>query len=115
MTIRGMDEFRRNLANFNKKLSETVPVGLKAGALIIQNEAKKKAPYKTGTLRRSIHTEMISNTQAKVGTDVEYAVYQEFGTSKMQAHPFLRPALDERQQEVIEKINAIINAEVLKI
>jgi len=114
MKIRGMNELRRNISNFSRELNEVLPTALKAGALIIQNEAKKKAPYKTGTLRRSIHTEMISNTQARVGTDVEYAIHQEFGTSKMKAHPYLRPALDEKQQEVIEKINAIVNAEVFK-
>jgi HK97 gp10 family phage protein len=29
-----------------------------------------------------------------VGTPLEYGVYQEFGTSKMSAQPFLRPALE---------------------
>ena len=31
---------------------------------------------------------------AVVGTPVEYGVYQEFGTRKMNAQPFLRPAMD---------------------
>jgi hypothetical protein len=30
-----------------------------------------------------------------VGTGVEYAVYLEFGTSKMDAKPFVRPAINE--------------------
>ena len=29
-----------------------------------------------------------------VGTPLEYGTYQEFGTSKMSAQPFLRPSLD---------------------
>lgn len=32
-----------------------------------------------------------------VGTDVHYAAYVEFGTSKMAAQPFLRPAANEVQ------------------
>ena len=114
MKIRGMNELRRNISNFSRELNEVLPTALKAGALIVQNEAKRRAPYETGTLRRSIHTEMRGNTQAFVGTDVEYAVHQEFGTSKMKAHPYLRPALDEKQQEVLEKINTIVKAEVFK-
>lgn len=114
MKIYGMGDLRKNTDNFANKLKEILPYALKAGALIIQNEAKQRAPYKTGTLRRSIHTEMRSKAQAVVGTDVEYAVYQEFGTSKMKAHPYLRPALDEKQQEVLDKINNIIKAEVFK-
>lgn len=31
---------------------------------------------------------------AIVGTSVEYGVYQEFGTKRMKAQPFLRPAVD---------------------
>ena len=54
-----------------------------AGALIIQNAAKKNAPRKTRNLSRSIHTEVAfaSRDQAEVtvGTDVEYAAIQEFG------------------------------------
>ena len=29
-----------------------------------------------------------------VGTNVEYSVYVEFGTSKMEAQPYLRPAIE---------------------
>lgn len=108
MSVRGFDELKRNVERFNKELNDILPTALKAGALIIQNSAKFKAPYRTGTLRRSIHTEMRSNTQAVVGTDVEYAVYQEFGTSKMKAHPYLRPALDENRGKVLDKINEVI-------
>lgn len=35
-----------------------------------------------------------------VGTNVEYAVYQEFGTSKMAAQPYLRPAVREVEREI---------------
>lgn len=30
-----------------------------------------------------------------VGSNVQYSVYVEFGTSKMQAQPYLRPAVDD--------------------
>lgn len=30
-----------------------------------------------------------------VGSNVEYSVYQEFGTSKMEAQPHLRPAVEQ--------------------
>jgi hypothetical protein len=35
------------------------------------------------------------NVEYRVGTNVEYAVYVEFGTSKMRAQPYLRPAVKE--------------------
>lgn len=54
-----------------------------AGALPVQNAAKAKAPWKTRTLSRSIHSELETEAETYaevvVGTDVEYAAIQEFG------------------------------------
>lgn len=35
----------------------------------------------------------------QVGTDVEYAVYVEYGTKHMEAQPYLRPALNQTMRE----------------
>lgn len=54
-----------------------------AGALPIQNEAKRLAPKRTRNLSRSIHTEVKERARHRVrvtvGTDVEYAAIHEFG------------------------------------
>lgn len=50
----------------------------------------------TGRLRSSITHDLSVDAQgivARVGTDVEYGLYLEVGTSKMEARPYLRPAL----------------------
>ena len=39
------------------------------------------------------------NTTWQVGSDVEYAVYVEYGTSKMKAQPYLRPAVNQTMRE----------------
>lgn len=36
----------------------------------------------------------------RVGTNVEYAVYVEFGTSRMEAQPYLRPAVEQAVTEM---------------
>lgn len=75
------------------------PVGkhLKRLGIKVQRRAKQLAPVDTGRLRASITEALGSDAEGlveRVGTNVEYAPHQEFGTSKMAAHPFLRPALD---------------------
>ncbi len=36
----------------------------------------------------------------RVGTNVEYAIYVEFGTSSNQAQPYLRPAVEQAMAEI---------------
>lgn len=74
------------------------PVGkdLARRAIKVESAAKRLAPVDTGRLRSSVTHELGADSDglvARVGTNVHYAVHQEFGTSRMSAHPFLRPAL----------------------
>lgn len=61
-------------------------------AALISAEAKRFSPIDTGRLRASIHIEPLGGLAYQVITNVHYAIYQEFGTSKMKAHPYMRPA-----------------------
>lgn len=78
----------RELASKLVRLSEEMAGGFLAtaalsGGLLVQNEAKRRAPKRAGTLSRSIHTEITSQSVQQatvtVGTDLEYAAIQEFG------------------------------------
>lgn len=59
----------------------------------IEAEAKKKCPVDTGRLRASITT-TVEGGKVIVGSNVKYAPYVEWGTEKMEAQPYLRPAID---------------------
>ena len=64
--------------------------------LQIQSDARRACPVDTGRLRASIVAEPVikqgDRYVLKVGTNVEYAPYVEFGTSRMRPQPFMRPA-----------------------
>lgn len=63
-----------------------------------ERSAKEYAPVDTGTLRRSITHELGKRgveQYVRIGTNVFYAIFQELGTVKHPAHPFLRPALED--------------------
>lgn len=53
----------------------------------------------TGRLVGSIRTDFGYLT-ADIGSDVVYAIFQEMGTSKMPAHPYLQPSLEEAKPEI---------------
>lgn len=88
--------------------------------LQVETSARRKAPHKTGHLRRNIVSEVHNayskdprDTYAEIGvslTVVPYAWYQEAGTSTMQAHPYLRPGLASSKPA----ITAIFNDEMQK-
>jgi HK97 gp10 family phage protein len=60
----------------------------------------------TGNLRNSLTHEVVGK-DVYIGTNVEYAPYVEFGTSKMQERPYLRPAVKDNTNEyktIIEEV-----------
>lgn len=54
-----------------------------------------------GFLQRSIaHAMSPDRQQAYVGTNLDYGLYLELGTSKMEARPYLRPTLARLRDEI---------------
>lgn len=49
----------------------------------------------TGRLRQSIRVQKVGPGHYRVGTDVQYAIFLEFGTRRIAARPFLRPSVQE--------------------
>lgn len=65
-------------------------------AMVVQRNAKDRAPVRTGHLRRNIDYEATAK-EAVIGVSLDivpYAWYQEAGTVYMPAHPYLRPGLE---------------------
>lgn len=103
-----------NLESLKSKLEklanpeEVINKALEQGCQLVENSAKDNCPVDTGQLRASI-THEVSNLQGVVGTNVEYAPFVEFGTSKQRPQPYLYPALATNREEITELImNAII-------
>lgn len=72
-------------------LAEKIDAALNAGV----ESAQRLVPIDTGELHDGIHIIEQSDTSGSYGvTDVEHAEHVEFGTSKMQAQPYLRPSVD---------------------
>ena len=79
-----------------------VPSALDKAALLVLRRAKQKAPVDTGALRANIFSDHPSPDEADVVSPMEYSIYQEMGTYKMAAQPYMRPALDESQDQIEE-------------
>ena len=74
---------------------------VRATALHILGEARKRAPVRTGFMRDNSEVTN-GDGYSNVEFHAEYAPYVELGTHKMAAHPFLKPAV-EAEAKLLEK------------
>jgi HK97 gp10 family phage protein len=78
------------------------------GGYRIEAVAKERAPVRTGTLRRSIHTVLSEGgNRATVGPSVKYGQYPEYGTRRMTARPYLRPAFELVAPQCMDRLRSI--------
>lgn len=122
--IRGIDQLRANLLSFPEKIaSEALYTALTRGAAPIRAAAEANAPRRTGKLAGTIRTYKDKKPRA-LGLDARVLVWvlfkgkdaalnskgraywkdQEFGTSKMPAHPFMRPAFESQKETALTQI-----------
>lgn len=59
----------------------------------LRDEAKARAAVDTGELRDSIVAE-VNGKEGTVTVGAEHGIYNEYGTYKMPAHPFMGPAIE---------------------
>ena len=136
--VEGLDELAKALRELPKRLVRNgLRASVYAGAKVIRDEARLKAPVATrqlgpnqqppGTLKRSIIMKQVPELsgeqkqtffvtvrhgkkyrkQGKNGNlsqDAWYWRFVEFGTVKMTARPFLRPAFESKRYEAVDAI-----------
>lgn len=87
-----------------KELADEATIAaLEMIGLLAEAYAIKKCPVDTGRLRGSItHGTLPEEDTAFIGTNVEYAPYVEYGTSRMKAQPFFKPAIQNHQAEYFQ-------------
>ena len=108
--IRGLDRWTRRVREIPQEVKEEVQAHVSTTAYKVEADAKRLAPVDTGNLRRKIKTKISDGGfVATVGTNVEYATYVEFGTSKMEAQPFLIPAYVKHKDDFENKLRDIAN------
>lgn len=78
---------------------------------IVKNVAREYAPFDTGALMGSIDMELEGEGKdmvAIVGSPLDYAWVQEYGSSKQKPNPYLIPALEEARDVSGEVAKAVV-------
>lgn len=116
-------EYRSSMdgKDYGKALQAATEAALQKAGIIVEAQAVALAPRDTGRLKGSITyrtrsggstprepagagdvvSAPLDNRSVHIGTGVNYAQHQEYGTVRMSAQPFLRPALHMKKGDIL--------------
>ena len=116
--VEGLRELGMALKELDSRVQKRIArSATAAGARVIAKEAKQRVPVDSGKVKKNIRTANLKPKQpgiqeTAVGVRVKgktadsafYWRFLEFGTAKMEAKPFFRPAFEATKMEAAEKI-----------
>jgi len=88
------DDFTPKLADAPGKIKQFVTENMTEVGAEMMSYSRSIVPVRTGWLRSSIFFQISMELEAQFGAAATYALFVEYGTWKMAARPFIRPALD---------------------
>jgi len=133
MHIDGLQELERKLIEMGPKLARNgLRAAVSAGARVVTAEAKVRVPVDSGTMRRAIYSKQIreesgdsqqtfyvgvrhGKKEQKKNRDAYYFPFVEFGTEKMAARPFMRPAFESTKEKSVGAIKDKLAERVNKL
>lgn len=108
LTVAFKGQAELSAALMRKANMDAVKTVVRANGTRLQQWSKLKAPIDTGTLFRSIDLQMRdSGLTAVVQPHTEYAAYVEFGTRKMAAQPYVKPAFNRVRSQFITDLQKL--------
>jgi len=135
LKIEGIEEVKKALREAREEVLKALDDGVRAAAESIQSDARGRATERTGALRRGIIVQkyhgakdgvvvydvgmdpamtpifrkIIQNPKGK-RKDAYYPIVVEYGTSRIGAKPFLRPARDAGKGKLKRSVESAIKA-----
>ncbi|ASA25420.1 HK97-gp10 family putative phage morphogenesis protein [Paenibacillus donghaensis] len=125
LQLEGMDEIRRMLEGLAEKKGKAENKALRAGALVIKDAAELRAPRSRSQKEHLADNIVVTNVRTDAGAKYIlvgpqrgdnnkffYGKFQEFGTSKMAARPFMGPAAVEGAPQMVTAMAEAVRREM---
>lgn len=135
--LTGFAEMAKKLREFGPKVGRKhLRAATSKGAAVIRKKARELAPVDTGEMRKDIQQKRVktegdhiasfsvytrsgkrsrlSGKARNVDKDSFYWKFQEFGTAKMPAQPFMRPAFESEKENAVDEIGAELGKRIQK-
>lgn len=113
MDVKGFEQLRQNVSQFQKEFDEEMLKAVISGAEIVAEDAKRRVHVRTGKLRDSIGVKVYKAKPGYVNVDAgyihtkdfgpredRYFVYYELGTSRQKPFHPLRTAKNSTRNQV---------------
>ena len=104
-----MAELKSHIPDIIRQAHERASAAVRKTAFEIEAGAKSNAPRDTGTLANSYTTEMVDELNARVGSPVEYAPHQEYGTRYQPGKAHLIPAAERAREGFAEALKHLVD------
>jgi len=135
--LTGFAEMAKRLRDLGPKVGRKhLRAATSKGAAVIKKKARELAPVDTGEMRKDIQQKRVktagdhiasfsvytrsgkrsrlSGKARNVDKDSFYWKFQEFGTAKMPAQPFMRPAFESEKENAVDEIGAELDKRIQK-
>jgi HK97 gp10 family phage protein len=121
--IRGVLEVAQALRRLGKDIKAGVDAECFRQSVFIENEVKESIAgnrpepksVDTGRFINSVTTKKNTDAEYSVYSDIEYAKFLEFGTSKMDARAHFSNTIDRNKVQIREAIQSAIKKETDKV
>ncbi|QBI56800.1 HK97-gp10 family putative phage morphogenesis protein [Streptomonospora litoralis] len=113
--IRGADKLTDRLKQLRPAVKRGTRTAVEASGKAMRTGMRNLAPVRTGALRDSIDYELVNDgltARAGPGDWIDYAIFQEFGTSRMPAQPYIRPVAEAERRLFPERVRMHVREEM---
>lgn len=110
LQVKGLGALARKLDAVGKGVRNATTDGMITVLERMKEDAEALVPVRTGKLWKSIDYSVeqvpsnIGPIEGELFANTEYAQYVEYGTSRMAAQPFIRPAYEAHKHELMEEV-----------
>jgi HK97 gp10 family phage protein len=106
--VKGVERLAKIFQEYADSLQAELDSVMDQAAQYVHDTAITLVPVRTGRLKSTIHIEKGDEPLTRIvkagGSEAPYAPFVEYGTRKMAAQPFMRPAAEARRNEIVKLI-----------
>lgn len=113
--VKGLDEFEKAMNGLIDNIDDELEQSLLNASKPMLNELEQKAKRVDEKISSVKSEKNSSGAEIVITLESETLMFKEYGTSQMQATPFIRPTLDKNSDSTVKNFASEINKQIDEI